>query len=141
MDFWRWVGRLTGGRPAVAGEGWAEIPEGQWPGVRARWAAMPHRRLTAPPHHDFDPRWERAYGPLATTTIALAPPEHGHWLFTAIDATTCPICGRKADHRDGVPATMSPVWGNGMSIGFPAWVHPACFDALPDAETPARVPW
>ena len=138
MAFWRWAARFIGVLPSDRGVAWSPIPDEEWPEWRRRWQAMPHRRLDGPARFDFgvDPGvWDK---PVAAT-IALAPPEHAHRLI--VDASTCPICGLRVVEPDRRPAYLSSIGSNGRSLGFGAWVHPACFDGLPDAGTPAPVPW
>jgi len=54
---------------------------------------------------------------------------------------TCPVCGIATDPEQRVPATLEPVFTNGLGFGVSVWTHPACLNACRETTIQRGVPW
>ncbi|WP_422931759.1 hypothetical protein [Singulisphaera sp. PoT] len=103
------------------------------------WSAMPHRRLLSAPRIKLSADPLRGGGTLVSCTISLDPPQYSDRGYRESDR--CPICGEGTKAGDRLPASLRPVWTTIANIGIGVWVHPACFEACPEIEGPAPIPW
>ena len=54
---------------------------------------------------------------------------------------TCPVCGIVTNSGQRVPATLEPVFTNGLGFGVSVWAHPECLNACRETSIQLGVPW
>jgi hypothetical protein len=104
------------------------------------WASMPHRRLLTLPRIDVAAALGLGCEAVVSLTISEDPPQFSANSWRQSDI--CPVCGATTVGTQRAPATLNPMFANGISyLAFGVWVHRPCFESCPAAGEPAPIPW
>src|SRR5262245_16674808 len=100
---------------------------------------MPHRRLLTPPMIDVGGSFGASCGEVVSVTISEDPPQFSNKAWRRSDS--CPVCGAPTVAAQRLPASLHPVFANGLRYCLGVWVHRPCFACCPDAAEPTPIPW
>ena len=113
----------------------------EWENV---WSKMQHRKLETwddvALSKILTDEWSRFE--FMTIAVTETPRQFVHRVLR--NSIACPVCGADVVSVDGIPISIYPsskIADKQLTVGFGAWMHPACFSRCPQSNEPTPVPW
>lgn len=101
------------------------------------WGTRKLRRLTSLPKLDLS--HGQGADVLVSATIAEIPAAFSDRILS--ESESCPVCGGSTVNSLRVAATLHLCYESGLNYGMTVWAHQSCFDACPETEKSAPIPW
>jgi hypothetical protein len=152
---WAWIIGLTAGPaallvairslmqdvPRLVRRGSSDIRESEWTEAeaekfRAAFVGIMKRELP------YEPRIA-SYHPESwgePTMVHISPDPLIEEKFERV-TDVCPVCGVVTESDRRLPATLEPVFSNGLGFDVSVWTHPECLASCPETDIQRGLPW